>query len=263
MARRQSASEAAGDPVTDPEARSAVARRRPSVFDDPLVRRLSIVLALVVIVFLSTVAAALYLGILGSDIPKTGMQRDLQAYEAQVDAGSADSAIWGAYVSTLIEAGQLRKAQQIIDRGRGTVDDQRGADLTLAQARVYFARKDYEAAITECTIGMEALDTYHEQQKNTEGTPEQKNAPISPNRWELQYVRGLSYLELGQHAQAIDDFTAYLDKVPNAADVLVHRGDALRESGDARGAEADYRRALVFLGDYQAAIDGLKKLGVE
>lgn len=239
------------------------AARRSSAFDDPMVRTLSWVLVIIVLLFLTTIVAALMLGVIGSDKPRTSRERDLQTYEFQTSQGSTDAFVWKAYVGALVDSGQLQKAQQVIDRGLQVIDNKPGADLTFAQAQVYYSGKKYQDAVDAATGGMAALQAWHDTQKNIDGTPQQKGEPVSDNYWGMLYIRALSYRELGDNDKALADFDTYLDEKAGASDVYVMRGDIRLEMGDREGAEEDYRRALTHLPDYQPALDGLEELGVD
>ena len=54
---------------------------------------------------------------------------------------------------------------------------------------------------------------------------------------------------------------AYIAENPQAADILVDRGEAKIELKDNAGAEADFRAALKFVPDDKRAIAGLAKIG--
>lgn len=232
-------------------------------FDDPVVRRLSIAAAAVTIMFLSTIIAALFLGILGSDVPRTALKRDLATYENRIESGSTDPEVWKAYVSALVDSGQLQRAQQVVDRGMRVIDDRAGADMAFAQAQVLFSGRRYEQAVDAATDGIEVLEAYHEAQLALDDSPERKGLPISDNYWGMLYLRARSYVELRQYEAALKDLDSYLAEKRQAADVFTLRGDVNAELGNLTDAESDYRAALSRLADYQPAIDGLRKLGVE
>lgn len=254
----------AGAEVETVEAEVAPGRtREPSFFDDPVIKWLSIGLGVVIILFLSTLVAALYLGILGSDTPRTAQERDLQAYEFQTSQGSVDPLVWRSYVSVLIESGQMARAQQVIDRGMQVVDQKQGADMTFAQAQLYYSSEEYDKAIESATQGMAAVTAYYEEQKKTEGSPESKGQEINQNYWGMLYLRARSYAALGQNEKALADFDEYLEERGGASDVYVLRGDVKAASGDKKGAEEDYRTALKFIEDNKEALAGLEKLGVK
>ena len=86
----------------DSDSPAPTPHKRAGLFDDPVVKGLSLALGVIVILFLSAVLAALYLGVLGSDVPRTALDRDLQAYEYQTSAGSQDPKVWRSYVAVLI-----------------------------------------------------------------------------------------------------------------------------------------------------------------
>jgi regulator of sirC expression with transglutaminase-like and TPR domain len=62
---------------------------------------------------------------------------------------------------------------------------------------------------------------------------QQRLVVLLPEAWEERRDRGFAYAELGQHLQAIDDFSAYLDHRPAAEDAteLLERIDKLRQGG--------------------------------
>jgi tetratricopeptide (TPR) repeat protein len=233
------------------------------VFADPVVRVLTGVLVVVVLLFLTTIVAALFLGVLGSETPRTTRERDLVVGQYEVDAGNTDPMVWKQYIAALVDSGRIQEAQQVVDRGMQVIDNRPGADMTFAQTQVYYSDGKYEDAIATATEGMDALTAYHEAQKNTDDTPESKGQPISDNYWGMLYLRAVSHRELGQLEQALEDFDVYLAEKKAASNVLLERGDLRLELGDREGAEADYRQALVHIPDYQPAIDALEKLGVE
>lgn len=249
--------------VAEVEDAVAAPVRRPSMFDDPIVKWLSIGLGVVIVLFLSTILSALWLGILGSDVPKTALDRDLQAYSYQTESGSTDPAVWRGYVSALVDSGQLSKAQQVVELGLEVVDNRAGQDMQFAQTQVYYSSGKYQQAVDEATAAMKALNAYHEAQLKVEKSPESKGEPISENYWGILYLRARSYMALGEWDKALEDWDTYLDERGGASDSYVLRGDVKAELGDAEGAEADYRTALKFIEDYQPALEGLEKLGVK
>jgi len=236
--------------------------KKPSVFSDPVVKWLSIGLGVIVIAFLGTILAALLMGILGSDKPRTSTERDLQAYQYQIDSGSQDPEVWKAYIGALIDTDQMSKAQQVIDRGLTALDNEPGADMTLAQATLYLAEEKFDDAAASATEGINALTAYHEARKATDDTPESKGQPISENYWALLFVRASAYAQAGELDKAVADMDEYLAERRGDSDVYVLRGDTKAALGDRAGAEEDYRRALSFIKDHPGALDGLKKLGV-
>ena len=232
-------------------------------FSDPVVRTLTIVLVAVVLLFLSTIVAALVLGVLGSDTPRTVRERDLTMGKHGVDSGSTDPMIWKQYIAALVDSGRLTEAQQVVDRGMQVLDNRPGQDMTFAQVQVHYSSGRYEDAVTAATEGMQALVDYHAVQKNTDGTPEAKGQPISENYWGMLYLRAISYREMGRLEEALADLDEYLAEKSGASNVFVVRGDILADLGNYDAAEADYRKALVHIPDYQPAIDALEKLGVQ
>ena len=253
----------AGVPAPAVAVRRAVPRRADSMFSDPVVRALAGVLVVLVVLFLSTIVAALVLGVIGTDTPRTARERDLLMGQYETEAGSIDPTVWKQYIGALIDSGRIQEAQQVVDRGMVVLDNTSGADMTFAQAQIYYSDGKYEQAIETATEGMDALTAYHESQLANPDSAESKGQPISENYWGMLYLRAISYRELGRLDEALTDLDTYLEESAAASDVLTVRGDIHYELGDTEAAEADYRRALTHLPDYAPAIDGLEKLGVE
>jgi tetratricopeptide (TPR) repeat protein len=245
-------------------ARSAAVRpRRESAFADPVVRLLTGVLVVVVLLFLSTIVAGLFLGVIGDEAPRTSRERDLLMGKYETDAGSTDPEVWKQYIGALVDSGRYDEAQQAVDRGMQVIDNRPGADMTFAQTQVYYSSKQYAKAIDAATDGMAALTAYHEAQLNVDGSPEQKGQPISETYWGMLYLRAMSHVALEDWDAALEDLNTYLETKAGASDVYVVRAEVHRELGDKGAAEADYRRALTHIPDYQPAIDGLEELGVQ
>jgi len=234
--------------------------RRASLFDDPLVRMLGFGVVGALVLFLATLLGALAMGILGSGIPQTALERDLQGYAYQTEAGSKDPEVWKGYVSALLDSGQNANAQRAVDKGIAVLGKSNTGDMAFAQTQVYYSTAKYDKAIKEATAAMKLIkDSFAREVK----TSEVKGLTMSDNYWGILYLRAQSHVELKQWDKALKDFDEYLKEKNGASDVYVMRAEVKLEMGDKQGAIKDYRAALKYLPDYDLALDGLKKLGVD
>jgi Flp pilus assembly protein TadD len=91
--------------------------------------------------------------------------------------------------------------------------------------------------------------------------PAEKERP--PSWLTAAHLKGDALVELKDVAGAIKAYDLYLSVSPVDADILVARGLLKAQSGDKSGAETDFRQALRFIPDYQAALDALKQIGAD
>ncbi len=107
------------------------------------------------------------------------------------------------------------------------------------------------------------LKKYYAQAVKKRDSAEMKGEPINENFWTALLIKAESQVELGDTKAALKSLDEYIEGKPTAADVLVRRADLLAETGDKKGAERDYRAALKFIPDDEAALAGLEKIGAE
>ena len=100
------------EPLAD--ASSPVASSRQG---DPVIRKLTVAFFAVVALFLLAIVSALAFGFLSPPrAPRTLAERDLNVHAAAVESGEADTETWATYIGTLIDAGQLSKAQSLLTK---------------------------------------------------------------------------------------------------------------------------------------------------
>lgn len=237
--------------------------RRPSIFADPTVRRLALVAAGLLVLYLATVVSALVMGVIGRPGPTTRIERDIAAYEAQVMESPEDVSLWARYVSALIESGQYMRAQDVIDRATAVVDQSSSQALLLAQAQLYYETGRYQEAVETADEVRDLLEAHYEQAKQTEGTPESLGAPISDNYYAALLVKAEALVALGKTEEAVKALDLYLESKPADAAALIRRASLKEKLGDVSGAEEDYRAALRFVPDDPLALEGLKRIGAE
>jgi tetratricopeptide (TPR) repeat protein len=138
---------------TSPAAKEPNAAR-PGRTPDPVVRWLVLGIAAVIILWLVGILSAMMFGLLSpAASPRTSAERDLRVLTATVQSGKATTQTYAQYVSTLIRAGQLSKAQQALDQALATAKTDRSF-LYAQQADLALARKDYQGTVTAADKAM-------------------------------------------------------------------------------------------------------------
>jgi len=248
---------------TLPVEETAVRKRKRSMFRDPVVRTMAWVAAGLVALYLAGVASALIFGIIGNDAPRTRAEQALFAAEARVQAGEADVETIASFAAALIDVGQYSRAQRVIDEGLETVDQSRGAELTVEQARLHLGRQDFDAAVTTADEAQEIINATYEQELAGSGAS-QSSAYGRPDSYYLSLlIEAEAYTSLGDSESAIAAYDEYLDELTTASNIYVKRGELKLEVGDAAGAEEDFNAALRFVPDDEAALAGLEKIGAD
>lgn len=237
------------DKVASP---AAAARKRPP--SDPVATGLLVTILLVVALALVTVLYAIIGGVFGTGAPRTAGEHKVKAAEAKIQAGTKDNAVWVEYITALIGNRQYREAQDWIDRGKKTLDKQEiYQDMVYMQATLYAAQGQNDKALVETNKALAVIKkTSDEAKANATKTGQPKTAAIlaeNANYWDLLLLKAELLVKKNDQKAALAVYDEYLTNKPTAATVFVQRGDVKAKLGDAKGAEADYRQALVFISD--------------
>jgi len=257
-----------GDSAHDASTGSTVTvvRRKRSIWDDPVVRRMGLAAVALVILYLLAIVSALYFGLIGNTAPRTIQERDLTRLELIADAPDATLDQMQTFVQALISDGQYVRAKQFIDRTNANkeLDQTQGEYMLFCLAELQRAQGDYEAA----------LESYNEVMTRTKAAYDEEfeNGGEFQN-WALAYGlhdnyfmsalgKSIIYREQQEWASAIEAIDVFLMENPRQAGVLVDRAYIKRQLGDNEGAEADYREALRYIPDYPEALEGLEQIGV-
>lgn len=252
-----------------PEAGQIVTvRRRRSIWEDPVVRMMGWAIALIIVGALLTVAAALFFGYIGpNQAPRSQAERDLAGWESSVKQEGVEADQFQSYVLALITAGDFSRAQEVIKETNANdkVDQSRGFQMLFCEAELQKAQGKLEEALQTYEKVMEETNAAYEKEYEEGG--EFQNWAVSYGRHQNYYLSALGratiFTEKKQWDQSIEMFDIYLSNYPREAGILVDRGNAKVELGDKAGAEKDFREALRFIPDYEDALAGLKKIGVE
>lgn len=239
---------------------------RPSQQQDPLIRALITTILVIIVLTLVTVAYALLSGVFGTGAPRTFAEQRIMSAAARIEAGSKDPRDWMAYILALIDDGQYRKAQTVIDEGMATLEDQHiSADMLYMQAELYLAQGDLDKALQTADKALKTIrDTYEAEKVASEESGQPSKAVafgISRNYWELLLLKAEVYEKKQEWDMALACYDEYLADQTTAATVYTQRGKVREQLGDMDGAEADYRQTLVFIADYAEALEGLQRIG--
>lgn len=242
---------------------SGTTSNRRSGKGSDLNRKLLIVVLGMIILWLSGIAFALVFGMLTSKAPRTSVERSLRVYEAAVSKGSTDPAIWSDYIGALIEAQQYTKAERAIGDALERTEEQHSRIL-VQSAKLALARKDYPAAVkagdltlVECAAEVKATEERYKKSGITAAV--ERPSAYGP----ALVIKADALTQLGKKREAVAAYDVFLEQIPRASDVLVLRGNLKAALNDKEGAEADYQQALKYIPDYETALEGLTKIGVE
>jgi hypothetical protein len=244
-------------------AEQPAAPRKRGMFADPLVRAMAMLAIGIVIVMLVGVVGVLQAGLIDPTGPRSLSEKELLVTGQAVRQGGATALMWANYVSALIENGRLSEAESAIKDGRASVNDTATADFSVAEARLYIARKEYKQAIAVANKGQKQITDVYNKGVAAGGQTEMltKAAGISDNWFVLALIKADAYKATSNWTKVIAELDTYIKKYPDASDILVDRGNAKIKIKDTAGAAADFRLALKYIPDDKEALAGLKSIG--
>lgn len=250
------------DETTEPAPRKQI-RRKSSIFDDPVVRKMAFAAVGILILFLVTVVSALVTGVIQPGGPRTALERDISVTGAAVRAGTTDTSVWARHISALILDGQLGRAENILATAKASLDDSATADIVLSEARLLRAQGQYEEALEVADAARAQIREHHEKQLAEGGVIANaaRLAGYHDNYYIALIVKADIYRDMEQWERVLEQYNDFIESNPGAADILTARGNVKFEMGDRTGAEADYREALRFYPDYEEALAGLERIG--
>lgn len=248
--------------LTERATRAVAARKRR----DPLVQTLQLVIMTIIILALVTVAYALMTGVFGTGAPRTSSEQKIMATQAKVDAGSKYAPDWKAYIFALIEAGDYRTAQQVIDKGKTVLPDQEiSADMVYMQGELYFAQGKLDQSLKSCDQALNTIKTTYETAKAAAANNPQANkaysAGLNDNYWLALLLKAAIFEKQEEWGKALTAYDEYLTTEVTDATVYTQRAKVKEEMGDTAGAAEDYRQTLTYIPDDEEALAGLKRIG--
>ena len=239
------------------------ARSRPSMFRDPVVRRMSYAAALVVLLFLATIVGVLTTGALSPSGPRTLAEKELVVTRAAVEAGSTDPADWNAYITALVADRQYSRARGVITDARRSVEDSATGDISIAEARLLRAQNDGDRVIEVLDAAMDEMVAVHEERLTADSITARaaRVEGLPQNYYTAALLKADVYVDRGEWEMVIEQYDIYIERHRGAADILIDRANAKIEIGDTQGAEEDFRAALRFTPNDAEALEGLDRIG--
>ncbi len=248
----------------EPEAQAPAEKASPRLLDDKVVRRLIFACLAIVALWLATVVSALVLGLLSPEAPRTYAEKELYLLADATKAAPKDGRLWARYASILVETKQYAQAEVQIEAGLRNANADR-ALILLADARLSAARDDDAEALKKADLTLKEADKEIKAKlaDYKKRVPDLNDPQVESPALEGAYLlKANIYAEQKKWQDAVDAYTKYLEKKPNAADVIASRGEAYLALGDEKKAEEDFRAALKFVPDMKSALEGLKTMGV-
>ncbi len=249
-------------PADAPKPKSP-ARRKSSMWDDPVVVAMAWGAGAVVILVLASLVGMVFFGMLGDRAPRTAVERRTYELENLLASGSdKDPVVWASYINALVISRKYSEAETAIKKAFTKVDQSAGADITLAQARLLLARKDLDGAYKKAEEAQKIIQKYYDEEIKSTKRPNMSLAfGINKNFGEAALVKAEILKQRGDTAGAEQQYTVFLKINGQASDVFIMRGDARAKLGDTKGAKSDYDNALKYDPTNPAALDGLKQIG--
>ena len=245
--------------------KTAAAKMKPRMMQDPIVRRLIYVAVGLIVASLVMVLGVILSGVTAPTGPRTLVENELAVAGEAVRSGKASATQWGDYITALVANGRYGQAQGVLDDAKSSIDDSATAVLAVAEVRLLNAQEDYKASIAVANKAQKDADAAY---KRALGAGGQKALTAKldglPEEWfVLALLKADAYKALGDWKMVLKELDVYITEYPQAADILIDRGNAKVELKDNAGAEKDFRKALRFVPDDKEALAGLKKIGAD
>jgi tetratricopeptide (TPR) repeat protein len=216
-----------------------------------------VVLALVVFLF------GLLGGYIGRSTPRTLVESQLLTLKNSAVAQPTSGAARQAYILALEASGQRGAAWSEYKRALKQVTAGERTQVYVAGVDILFGRKDYKGTVK---LAKEAIAYDDAARKEYTDSMAKKGITISnvmfnqTARIAILFTSARASGALKDWKTAVDRLTEALALDPEGSDLLTFRASAYEHLGQKDKAIADYKAALAFIPDYQAAVDGLKRL---
>jgi len=235
-----------------------------SVFQDQLSAFLLFLIGLVIIGALLTLVFAILSGVMPiREIPQTA--DDYAVILARGDLEKADDAeraqAWATYIMALADNNRTSEARrQLAEAKAADLDVERTQAILYAEAHLLETEgKLDEAADIYKELSKKLMDAY-EAEKTRGGDKNWAVAFGVPENYTRAQLRlAVIATENEEWEKAIDYLDGYLEMNPQAAGVLIDRGNAKLGAGDKAGALEDFEAALKFLPGDPEALAGKRK----
>jgi len=233
--------------------------------NDPYIRNLLGIAALVIIGALLTMISAYLTGVISLDqsratnIDEFTVARSVAYAESERTAGALSQ-----LAIAQISNGRLIEAEITIQEAfaLNSPDEERNQGPLFAYAKLANAQGDYELAIERYEEVMANLLADWTRVFESDMEPNWAQAfGIHPNYYESAIALSFLYRERGDYEKQIEMLDIAVEGMPTLADVFIYRGQAKLVQGDNVGAIEDFNEALRFIPDDGDALRGLEEAG--
>ena len=239
--------------------------KKQSAGNDPYIRALFGIAALAVIGALLTVIFAVIFGVVSLDPGRAETIEEFAMKQAGAFVEINQSAEnYGRLALTQIANSRYIEAQQTINMARAMnlPDEERNQALEFAYAYLALEQGDTEAAIERFENTMRQLREDFDRMYNSTASPNwARAAGMHPNYYTSAYMLALAYGDAGDLQRKLEMLDIAVEGNPHAADLLTDRGLTKLELGDTAGAIEDFNEALRFVPDDATALEGLERAG--
>ncbi len=181
---------------------SAPKRRKTSMFDDPVVRIMAWIALGLVVLFLSGILGALMFGLVGNKAPRTAVERRVDELQNLLVTNPKDPDIHAKYILVLVSAGRYGEAETAIKKAFKVVDQTAGADITIAQAKLFVAKKDYKAALAKVAEAKKIIQKNYDAEMKSDKLPNRsKSFGMNKNYGEAALVAARDLRRAGRQRE--------------------------------------------------------------
>ena len=203
-------------------------------------------------------------GLTRPQAPRTSVERDILASEAQTKVEPKNAKAWQAYADALVRAGRYGDASDAIRRGRLNVGQH--PIFMSSEASILLSQGEWQAAIAKAREAVKLalkMRKARVEELSAKGIVSNPKAFYSDEIVVAEIMIAETYMANGRNQESVDAYTRALAQSPLMADVLTARGDVYASMKRYDEARSDYDAALKYGPDYAPALEGLKNLGTE
>ncbi|MCL2491393.1 MAG: hypothetical protein FWE87_01395 [Coriobacteriia bacterium] len=237
-------------------------REDSSMWSDPVVRVLGVLVVLVIIGGLMTLVSMLVTGVLPLAFsPQTSQDADIAQYQSIVEANQ-DPESWSRLIIALGNSGKMNEARKQLEAFRvADLDMTQTQAVAYAEASLLMMEDKYDEALLLLQKMRADLWEAYETELASEG---EKNWAIAfgiPQNY-FQATLDIAHIFIAQNrdAEALEMLDDYLSKLPTDASTLITRGKLKLRMNDIDGAEQDFLAAQRFLPDEEEILKGLEEI---
>lgn len=239
-------------------------KKGPSMWKDPVVATLGVIIGAIIIGTLAFVVIGLSRGVLASSSPKNAQEAALSRAKSDLAGNSDVPSLYSDYILQLIANKQYSLAEQKIAEGKKKFagKDEYDQYMLTDEANLLASQKKTEEAIAKCLEAKAAITKEYKRLMASSEMPNKAKAyGYSDNYYTLELWLGALYKESKQYDKGIEELKAYLKAKPNESGVYIDLGNLQVLAGDKDAARKSYKKALKYVPNNQEAIDALKKIG--